>query len=377
MPRKTPSDLEVVAAVLADSAEYPSATAASMRSMLATGLSDIVSALEDKTGETELPGELLELVRKVLQDASAHCLTGLKQREADAAAALAQCEASDAARDLASAALEEKMAQLQGLKTELAAAKAAEKKEKCSYSEVQATTQEILDGHAALQAQLTLSTRMAHAARGLQAGLQAGELSPTVESVLEYLAENGAEQALQAAARSAFERSPAERRPFDVVALEALVANLAAYQAAASEKVTLSTPSAEQARAEVLGAWAILDVARDQIICLKESIGEAEQALELASQSFSAAETEAKALRKALSGCLVQQTLTESSAAEISDALAALARIADAAAASASSAASAPAPAEAAQDDKMGEDLASGPVVAEGRRVATAGAARA
>jgi len=371
MPRKTPSDLEVVAAVLADSAEYPSATAASMRSMLATGLSDIVSALEDKTGETELPGELLELVRKVLQDASAHCLTGLKQREADAAAALAQCEASDAARDLASAALEEKMAQLQGLKTELAAAKAAEKKEKCSYSEVQATTQEILDGHAALQAQLTLSTRMAHAARGLQAGLQAGELSPTVESVLEYLAENGAEQALQAAARSAFERSPAERRPFDVVALEALVANLAAYQAAASEKVTLSTPSAEQARAEVLGAWAILDVARDQIMATKEAIVEAELALEQASESFTTAETEAKVLRQALSGCLVQQTLSESAAAEINTALAALGRIADAAAPASA------APAEASEDVKMAEDLPVGPVLVEGRRVATAGAGRA
>eukprot|EP00448_Togula_jolla_P021768 CAMPEP_0170591286 /NCGR_PEP_ID=MMETSP0224-20130122/12323_1 /TAXON_ID=285029 /ORGANISM="Togula jolla, Strain CCCM 725" /LENGTH=373 /DNA_ID=CAMNT_0010915141 /DNA_START=56 /DNA_END=1177 /DNA_ORIENTATION=- len=373
MPRKTPSDLEFVAAVLADSAEYPSGTAASMRSMLATGLTGIVAALKEETGEMELPHGLLRLIGKVLLDASAQCLAALKDKEADAAAALVQCEASDGARDIASAAMEGAMVKLQDLKAELVAAKSAEVKEKCSYSEVQATTQSILDGHAALEEQLTLSESMAQAARDLQTGVQDNELSSTADLVLEYLAENGAEQALQAAARSAFHRSPAERHPFDVITLEAVQANLALYQAAASEKVATSAPSAESAQAELLGAWAVLDVARDQIMTIKEAIGEAEQALELASQSFTAAETEAKALRQALSGCLVQQTLSEASAAEINKALAALGRITDEAAVPASKAPST----EAAQDVKMGEDLGAGHVLVEGRRVATAGASRA
>jgi len=368
MPRKsTPSDLELVTAVLGDSEEYPSGTAASMRSLLATGLDGIVAALKEGKGETELPSELLRLVGKVLQDASAQCLAGLKGKEADAAAALAKCEVSDAAKDLASAALEEAMVKLQGLKAELTAAKAAEKREQCNYSEVQATTQSILDGHAALEGQLAKSESMAQAAGELQTGVEANELSPTVDSVLEYLAENGAEQALQAAARSAFQRSPAERHPFDVIALDAVQANLASYRAAASEQVAASAANAERARAEVLGAWAILDAARDQIMTVKEAIGEAEKALEQASQSFTVAETQAKSLRQALSRCLVQQTLAESSAGEINKALAALSRLADATAA---------APAEATQDVKMAEYPAAAALV-EGRRVATAGAGRA
>jgi len=367
MPHKAPSDLELVSAVLADSDEYPSSTASSMRAMLANGLAGTVAALQEKTGEPELPQEFLGLVGKVLHDALAQCLSGLKEKEADAAAALVQCEASDSARDLASAALEEAMVKLQGLKAELIAAKSAEVKEKCSYSEVQAATQSILDGHAALEEQLARSQRASQAAQNLESGLPAESRASTAELVLEHLAENGAEQALQAAAGSALSRPLAERHPFDVVTLDVVKTVLGSWQAGAAEKVATSAPSAVQARAEVLGAWAILDAARDQIMTVKEAIGEAEKALEQASQSFTVAETQAKSLRQALSRCLVQQTLAESSAGEINKALAALSRLADATAA---------APAEATQDVKMAEYPAAAALV-EGRRVATAGAGRA
>eukprot|EP00448_Togula_jolla_P011562 CAMPEP_0170605416 /NCGR_PEP_ID=MMETSP0224-20130122/19963_1 /TAXON_ID=285029 /ORGANISM="Togula jolla, Strain CCCM 725" /LENGTH=370 /DNA_ID=CAMNT_0010930421 /DNA_START=67 /DNA_END=1179 /DNA_ORIENTATION=+ len=366
------SDLETVVAVLADCAEYPSTAAVGLRAMLADGLPEVVDVLDKATttAEREVPHELLQMVAMVLRSASGCCVEVLKEREVQVAEASALCDAGDARHSSSRATLEEARDQVTLLSSQLQAARETAAEEQSNHADVEAETKHILESQAILEKELALARQMAVLVQDLEAGVSEKALPSMVDAVLGYLVDNGAEPALQVAARSALQRLPAERQSFDVITLETIKGVLAEWQAHSEEKLATSAPTVEGARAEALGAWAILALARGNTAELEEAHAQAEQALETAASAYEKAQADVSSLRKALSDRLVEQTLTEAKAAEINEASAAVLRLADVT----------PPPTAAADtvpDVKMTEDSRVGPALVDGRRVATAGAGQA
>eukprot|EP00448_Togula_jolla_P006027 CAMPEP_0170612762 /NCGR_PEP_ID=MMETSP0224-20130122/23899_1 /TAXON_ID=285029 /ORGANISM="Togula jolla, Strain CCCM 725" /LENGTH=399 /DNA_ID=CAMNT_0010938293 /DNA_START=57 /DNA_END=1256 /DNA_ORIENTATION=+ len=331
MPRKVMSDSEKVTAVLADCAEYPASAAVGLRAVLAKGLPEVVDVLRNATtlAEREVPRELLQMITKILRNASECCLELLKDDQVAVEEASALCDAGDASHDSSSATLEEARARVEQLNSEVNAARETAATEQSNHADVEAATKHILESQATLEKEVALSRQIAVLVQDLEAGVPATALASMVDVVLGYLADKGAEQALQVAAHSALQRLPAERQAFDVATLEAMKAVLAEWQAHLDEKLAMSAAAVEGAKAERVGAWAILTLARERLADLEEASTQAEQALEVAALATREAESERKSLRKALSERLVQQTLTEVKASEINEALAALGRLSD------------------------------------------------
>jgi len=142
------------------------------------------------------------------------------------------------------------------------------------------------------------------------------EQPPTTE-VMAYLQSIGAEKALTAAVPGALALAPAARKDFDVIVMDFVKKTLVGDAATAHAALEAAKPAERDAEVEALGAWAVLDVAKD-------GASKAAIALSEAQATLAEVTAEREAATKQKSDHLIQQTLAESREQQLKGALGAL-----------------------------------------------------
>lgn len=143
---------------------------------------------------------------------------------------------------------------------------------------------------------------------------------PPLTQVVAFLESMGAEKALVVAVPGALGATPAQRQGFDVVVMDWVKKTLVDEAAAANAALAAAAPAERDIAAQALGAWAVLDVARDRA-------SEADSALAEAQATLAEALAEREAASAQRSGHLVQQTLAEACEERLKGALGALERL--------------------------------------------------
>lgn len=121
-----------------------------------------------------------------------------------------------------------------------------------------------------------------------------------IAAVVSYLEDSGAEKVLVAAASEALGTKTESRKRFDKVTVQHVGEVLEEKARAIDAKVEQATPAAEEANAELLGAWALADVAREDMARAEEAGSAAEAASKAARKTLQEAQISVRAHEAAL-----------------------------------------------------------------------------
>jgi len=265
----------------------------------------------------------LQTARKAAQDAQG----SISQSVNEARTALEACQANEAsmkdAENSARALLEEKVAALESRKAAVLSEEALCTEIKASKTEVAAEKQKLEEGKGELESIMNGSFQML-----LDGGWEDEELRDgCIEAVCNYLGEQGGDVVLLAALPKALALPPAKRGPFDTIAVEAASSTFAQKVSTLAAQIAEGEERFEDAEAEYLGAWAILDVARDQEKLASDERDEADAALEKVIVEKKLAISKVLDQDAALANVLSQATLLESKIQQLDAALTTLSQL--------------------------------------------------
>jgi hypothetical protein len=147
------------------------------------------------------------------------------------------------------------------------------------------------------------------------------------EPVCSYLSTHGADPVLMAALQKTLLLKPEERTPFDRAALDEASKFIAEKVAECTAAVTRGQESFSDFNAEYLGAWAIFDVARDEVRTATEILDEADRNLSDATVAKKLARSKVTDQEKVVTTLLKESTSAETKVQQLDDALAAVAQL--------------------------------------------------
>jgi len=292
-----------------------------------------VAALGGATtaAEARVPQVLLQTVEIVLKEALVSCLAALpecKARVAEAASLLeageATCERTRLALEAAFEAAIDKEAEFS---RQLAAVQEVADKDMKAYKELEAELGPTVWKHAVLQRGLALAEKAVVAFTELESGVSGDERSAAVEAVLKSLDEMG-DEAMRLAVASALQRLPSEQSQFDAAILETVKSEIAGAVARYGESLAACAESAEAAKAELLGVWAIADLTRDAVKEVEGTRPHVDATEQPESLEHRRAEAAAQELRQGYEQCLALQRSAEAAVEAVRVALDALGRLA-------------------------------------------------
>jgi len=275
-------------------------------------------------GETrhEFQVKIIDCVRRALADAD----------EAAEAQAVAAREASEAARaqeaeaKLAAASAEEA--------TGAAGADVKVKADALGLAKTEVREEEALHGATELDTQQVLQEHKEHDARkseieallGLFDGAAAWGVDGA-ENITTFLTTMRAEKPLVAALPAALVLAPDARSQFDTLVVDSAKAVLQGSLTEAQAAVDAGAEAAKNAEAERLGAWAVLDCARERAASADAALSAAKAMLADAQSAQAAKGAEVVAAADRLQVALVQQALAEGKPSDIANAQQALERL--------------------------------------------------
>jgi hypothetical protein len=153
--------------------------------------------------------------------------------------------------------------------------------------------------------------------------------------VEEYLKNTIFEKALAAAVWGALSAVPSERGAFDQITLATLQEVLAAKSQDIEDQLALRAPAEKEAKTELMGLWALLDVCKDKANVAAEEYIANEEAVEKAKAAQKIWKKEVTAKQKACSNLVAEQYLEGEKVREAQEAMEAFGRVRDAAEAAA------------------------------------------
>jgi hypothetical protein len=284
--------------------------------MLSEGL---VHALRDgQQDRHELQVALLKMVEQVLTSskvASKLSAEGVCQQKFDAASA--ELEQHKAATASATADLAAAKSSSQAHKERLDAAISQQSLEEQEHTRVEA-----LDSEKAKEVTV-LEEGKAEVVALLGAMAEKGN----GEAILGYLRNANAETPLVAALRSVLQKEPTDRIDFDAIAMEHLRAFLEHKVAEWEAQIQVHTAAKANIHAEMLGAWAIKQVAADRVREATAELETAEAAAQAAQQTLKQARLAEQQKERILSDFMAELTLAGEKANQCEAALCALERL--------------------------------------------------
>lgn len=316
-------DLSQVQQVLEEGEGYPSEA----RRMLLEGLPHCIAGAGGRHSYmdqfAELLGEALTELTGLASEKQAVCDRATADAEVQAAEAKAAHEAAAAAAEAAQGAAEAKNAEATALQKAVTAAQKEHKQvEKQGVVEGRERTK-VRDHHAKLVSVSEGSLRML-----LEDGWEDEEvMAAAVHAIQESLEGINAESVLLAAAPSALGKRAGDRKPFDEITVGFVSEALAQAVAKLGEEIALIEPAEKEAQAELLGLWAIADVARDNLTKAQELAAEANAAFEAAAEVESEAKAQATVQQKVVRAAGIKQEASRQQVAAVEAARAAMARL--------------------------------------------------
>jgi hypothetical protein len=140
---------------------------------------------------------------------------------------------------------------------------------------------------------------------------------------------------LAAAVWGALSTIPSQRGAFDQITLATLQEVLAAKSQDIEEQLALRAPAEKEAKTELMGLWALLDVCKDKANVAAEECIANEEAMEKAKAAQKIWKKEVTAKQKACSSLVAEQYLEGEKVREAQEAMEAFGRLCDAAEAAA------------------------------------------
>jgi len=276
-------------------------------------------------GETrhEFQLKVIDCVRRALADAhdaaeaqaaaSREAVEAARAQDAEAKAAAARAEA---AAGVAGADVKAKAEALD-------AARAAAREEEALHSSTKLETQQVLQEHKEHESKQTeIEALLALFDSTAPLGLDASE------SIAAFLTAQRAEQPLVEAVPAAFGVAPDARSSFDNLVVDSANKVLHDSFAKAQAAVAAGAEAAQHAEAELLGAWAVLDCARDRASAADAALSAAKAALVEAQGARKAEGAGVAAAAEKLQTALAEQVLAEGKPLDVASARQALERLA-------------------------------------------------
>lgn len=316
-------DLTQVQQVLESAEGYPSAA----RQMLLEGLPHCIAGADERHAYMdqfgELLGEAITELTGLANEKQAACDKAVAEAEAEAMEAKAAHEAAAAAAEAAKGAAEARRAEAAAQQKAVNAAQKEHKQAEKQGNQESRERTKLREHHSKLVSVSEGSLRMLQ-----EDGWEDEEvMTAAVHAVQECLEAIGAENVLLAAAPSALGKRVADRKPFDEITVGAVSEVLAKHVAQLGEEIAKMEPAEKEAQAELLGLWAIADVARDNLTKAQELAAEAEAASEAAADAESEAQAQAKVQQKVLKAAVAEQEAACEQVAALGAAQAAMARL--------------------------------------------------
>jgi len=147
------------------------------------------------------------------------------------------------------------------------------------------------------------------------------------ESIASFLTAQRAEKPLVVAVPTAFGLAPDARSQFDKLVVDSAKKVLHDSLAETQAAVDAGAEAAKNAEAELLGAWAVLDCARDRVAAADTALSAAKAALVEAQSAQKAEEAGVAAATERLQTALAEHALAESKPSDITIAQQALERL--------------------------------------------------
>lgn len=135
------------------------------------------------------------------------------------------------------------------------------------------------------------------------------EQKDTTDDINDFLASEGADRVLIASMPSMLSKEPAERSGFDLVALAALREFLESKVAAAEAQIAEQTERQTDAHAEAVGAFAVMDLAKDETKEAAANLKEAEATSEDCREKLREANTTMQEEESIVAQSLVETTM--------------------------------------------------------------------
>lgn len=148
-----------------------------------------------------------------------------------------------------------------------------------------------------------------------------------IDAVCSYLKSEGADGVLLAALPKAFGCRPAECGAFDKIAVDEAVRAISDKVAACATQLAEGDERLEDVKAQYLGAWAISDLAREQVQAASEVRDNADSALQRATVDTKLAQSKVTDQDLILSTCLSESTIFDAKLKQLDVALSALAQL--------------------------------------------------
>mmetsp|Transcript_56201 Transcript_56201/g.171172 ORF Transcript_56201/g.171172 Transcript_56201/m.171172 type:complete len:356 (-) Transcript_56201:231-1298(-) len=322
-------------------------------------------------GETrhEFQEKVIDCVRRALADAHDAAQAQAAASRASIEAARVQEAEAKAAAARAGEAAGVAGADVKAKAEALDVAKATVREEEALHSSTEAETQQAMQDHkehetrkSDIEALLTLVDGAA--ALGADAS----------ESIAEFLTAQRAEKPLVVAVPSAFGLAPDARSQFDNLVVDSAKKVLQDSLAEAQVAVDAGTQAARNAEAELLGAWAVLDCARDRASAADTALSAAKAALVEAQSAQKAEEAGVATATERLQTALAEHVLAESKPSDITTAQQAFERLVQGEAAPEATTPVAAQTAAPPVAEKTHADLSTAPVPMDCGSAATAGA---
>jgi len=148
-----------------------------------------------------------------------------------------------------------------------------------------------------------------------------------IDGVCNYLKGHGGDPVLMAALPPALSAQPAKRGAFDIMAVEEASKTISEKVSILSEQLAKGTETFEDVQAEYLGAWAILDVARDKENAAGKKRDQAEAELGDVVVNKKVAVSKVQEQAAALSNVLSEAALLEAKVQQLDLALGAIGKL--------------------------------------------------
>jgi hypothetical protein len=304
------------------------------RQALINGLPFLVASKSRDKRCHAVMDEVQALVREALSDASrlvTERQSGHAARVQEAEGALEDCRAT---REEAASAEKDATADIEEKSSALEEARVSAKRARHEYNLSQDAHQPVEKEHTQLcnfrdRIMSLRDDTLKTLVEGEWDEDDADEQENAVDVLMEFAQEsnNGVEPALRSAMPMALRTQPDSRKPFDVRTVEALNKLLTETLEASEEKVVQSTPAAKEASYEVLGEWAIADVARESEQAASEALKQAKIAQRTAARSASSAATLVEKQQKALASTVAEITFLDEQAHRSAESLQAFERM--------------------------------------------------
>jgi len=275
-------------------------------------------------GETrhEFQDKVIECVRRALADAHGAAQEQAAAARASVEAARVQEAEATAAAARAGEAAGAAGADVQAKAEALDAAQAAVREEEALHGSTGAETQQALQehkGHETRTSEIETLLALADGAAALGADASA--------RLADFLAAQRAEKPLVVAVPSAFGLAPDARSQFDGLVVDSATKVLRDALAEAQAAVDAGAQAARNAEAELLGAWAVLDCARDRAAAAESALSAAKAALAEAQSAHKAEAAGITAASERLQTALAEHVLAERRPSDITSAQQALERL--------------------------------------------------